>query len=142
MASTPVDGVVLDIGVSSMQLDEAERGFSFRADGPLDMRMGAGGADAADVVNRMAAGDLARIIRLPRRGAAGRPHRPRHRARRGAGSRSSRTLELADIVAARSGRPARQASIRRPATSRRCASSSIDELGELAAGACSPPSAC
>ncbi|MBU0581779.1 MAG: 16S rRNA (cytosine(1402)-N(4))-methyltransferase RsmH [Alphaproteobacteria bacterium] len=57
-----VDGVVLDIGVSSMQLDEAGRGFSFRADGPLDMRMAQEGASAADVVNRFKQGDLARIF--------------------------------------------------------------------------------
>ncbi|MGY6708847.1 MAG: 16S rRNA (cytosine(1402)-N(4))-methyltransferase RsmH [Rhizobiaceae bacterium] len=58
----PVDGVVLDIGVSSMQLDEAERGFSFRADGPLDMRMAATGPTAAEIVNSFKVGDLARII--------------------------------------------------------------------------------
>jgi len=63
-AGKPVDGVVLDIGVSSMQLDEAERGFSFRYDGPLDMRMAKAGLRAADVVNRLKAADLARIFGL------------------------------------------------------------------------------
>ena len=58
----PVDGVVLDIGVSSMQLDEAGRGFSFRQDGPLDMRMAQAGPSAADVVNNFKAGDLTRIF--------------------------------------------------------------------------------
>ncbi|MFD2653325.1 16S rRNA (cytosine(1402)-N(4))-methyltransferase RsmH [Brucella rhizosphaerae] len=57
-----VDGVVLDIGVSSMQIDEAERGFSFQKDGPLDMRMSNSGPTAADVVNRLKMGDLARIF--------------------------------------------------------------------------------
>jgi len=57
-----VDGVVLDIGVSSMQLDEAERGFSFRFDGPLDMRMAQAGLSAADVVNRFKVSDLTRIF--------------------------------------------------------------------------------
>jgi 16S rRNA (cytosine1402-N4)-methyltransferase len=57
-----VDGVVLDIGVSSMQLDTAGRGFSFRNEGPLDMRMGDSGPTAADVVNAMERGDLARVI--------------------------------------------------------------------------------
>ncbi len=56
------DGVVLDIGVSSMQLDQAERGFSFRAEGPLDMRMSGQGITAADVVNGFKSGDLVRII--------------------------------------------------------------------------------
>jgi len=58
------DAVVLDIGVSSMQIDQAERGFSFLKDGPLDMRMAAKGFTAADVVNRMKSNDLARIFGL------------------------------------------------------------------------------
>jgi 16S rRNA (cytosine1402-N4)-methyltransferase len=57
-----LDGVVLDIGVSSMQIDEAERGFSFQRNGPLDMRMSASGVSAADVVNRCKVGDLIRIF--------------------------------------------------------------------------------
>ena len=57
-----VDGVVMDVGVSSMQVDEAGRGFSFRLDGPLDMRMGHDGPTAADVVARASEADLANII--------------------------------------------------------------------------------
>jgi len=57
-----LDGVVLDIGVSSMQIDEAERGFSFQRNGPLDMRMSAEGVSAADVVNRAKVSDLTRIF--------------------------------------------------------------------------------
>ena len=57
-----VDGIVLDVGVSSMQLDNPERGFSFMADGPLDMRMSRTGPTAADVVNDYEQSELARII--------------------------------------------------------------------------------
>jgi len=57
-----VDGVVMDVGVSSMQLDQAERGFSFRLGGPLDMRMGHDGPTAADVIAKASETDLASII--------------------------------------------------------------------------------
>ena len=83
-----VDGVVLDLGVSSMQLDSGERGFSFRHDGPLDMRMSREGATAADVVNSATERDLAGIIftlgeerqrlRLTHRGQPGGVDRQRH----------------------------------------------------------------
>ena len=93
-----VDGVLLDVGVSSMQLDEAARGFSFRLDGPLDMRMGADGASAADVVAAASERDLGRIIAM-----LGEERHARGVARAIVAARRERpiatTRELADIVA-------------------------------------------
>lgn len=91
------DGVALDLGVSSMQLDEAERGFSFMRDGPLDMRMGDTGQTAADLVNGAEPTELARILyvygeeRQSRRIAGA-------IARRRAEQPFSRTLELAEFI--------------------------------------------
>lgn len=58
-----VDGVLLDLGVSSYQLDNASRGFSYKQDAPLDMRMGKSGTTAADIVNTYSASELIRIFR-------------------------------------------------------------------------------
>jgi 16S rRNA (cytosine1402-N4)-methyltransferase len=92
-----VDGIALDLGLSSMQIDDAERGFSFRLDGPLDMRMGGQGRTAADMVNTLDETDLAHIIyrfgeerasrRIARAIVEARLHAP-----------ISRTGELADLV--------------------------------------------
>jgi 16S rRNA (cytosine1402-N4)-methyltransferase len=92
-----VDGVVLDIGVSSMQLDEAERGFSFMRDGPLDMRMAADGPTAADLVNEAEPEEIARILYV-----YGEERESRRIARAIARRRDeqpfSRTLELAEFI--------------------------------------------
>ncbi|MDH5189039.1 MAG: 16S rRNA (cytosine(1402)-N(4))-methyltransferase RsmH [Rhodospirillaceae bacterium] len=93
----PVDGVAFDIGVSSMQIDTPERGFSFRSDGPLDMRMESAGTSASDVVNDMEETDLANIIY-----ELGEERFARRVARAIVAARTEepilRTLQLADIV--------------------------------------------
>lgn len=60
---TEISGLLADLGVSSMQLDDAQRGFSFRYDAPLDMRMGSEGTSAADLVRTLEESDLARVLR-------------------------------------------------------------------------------
>ncbi len=106
---TRVDGIAFDLGVSSMQIDDPARGFSFRADGPLDMRMGAtdstGGPSAAEIVNTLPEQTLADIIfRL------GEERRARAVARAIVAARAerpiARTLELAEIVRRAVGRSA------------------------------------
>jgi len=138
--ATPVDGVVLDIGVSSMQLDDAARGFSFQGDGPLDMRMSAahgqdleGAATAADIVNTLPEEKLANLIyqlgdERRSRGIA------RAICRRRADCLFDSTKDLAAVVAKAYGRPPKDG--RNPATrtfqALRIAVN--DELGELARG--------
>lgn len=128
-----VDGVVLDIGVSSMQLDEAERGFSFQADGPLDMRMSSSGTSAADVVNEADEEDLARILYV-----LGEERRSRAIARTIVKARAvapiATTRVLADLVSRAVG--GRRGDDQHPAT-RTFQALRIyvnDELGELARG--------
>lgn len=126
-------GVVLDIGVSSMQVDEAERGFSFMRDGPLDMRMGADGESAADLVNGAPAAELSRLFwiygeeRQARRITAA-------LVRRRAEQPFERTLDLAETVeravGGRRGAPVHPAT--RVFQALRIAVN--DELGELEAG--------
>lgn len=91
---TDLDGVVLDLGVSSMQLDLAERGFSFMRDGPLDMRMSQSGPSAADLVNTATEAELADIIYL-----YGEERASRRIARAIVAARPlATTLELAKVV--------------------------------------------
>lgn len=98
VADGPLDGVVLDLGVSSMQLDRAERGFSFLRDGPLDMRMGDSGPSAADLVNTAPEAALADILfHYGEERAARRIARALVRAR--ATAPITRTLQLAELVA-------------------------------------------
>jgi 16S rRNA (cytosine1402-N4)-methyltransferase len=92
-------GVLYDLGVSSLQLDRAERGFSYRTEGPLDMRMGPGNETAARIVNTYGERDLERIIReYGEERFAGRISRAIARARQRAPLRTTR--ELAAVVAA------------------------------------------
>ena len=89
-----VDAIALDIGVSSMQLDRAERGFSFQADGPLDMRMSKSGLTAAEYLNSAEEADIARVLR-----DYGEEPRARAIARAIVAARPvERTAELAAIV--------------------------------------------
>ena len=97
-AGGPLDGVVLDLGVSSMQLDLPERGFSFQKDGPLDMRMSQSGDSAADLVNTASEEDLADILFHYGEERASRRIARAIVAARAAGP-ITRTLELAEIVA-------------------------------------------
>jgi 16S rRNA (cytosine1402-N4)-methyltransferase len=90
----PVDAITLDIGVSSMQLDRADRGFSFSADGPLDMRMEKSGPTAADFLNEAEEAEIARVLR-----DYGEEPRARAIARAIVANRPiERTAELAAIV--------------------------------------------
>lgn len=95
---TSVDGIVLDLGVSSMQLDQAERGFSFRADAPLDMRMGTQTLDAKTIVNTYGEAELSRILK-----EYGEERRARYVARAIVKAREiapiETTKQLADLVA-------------------------------------------
>jgi 16S rRNA (cytosine1402-N4)-methyltransferase len=91
------DGIVLDIGISSMQIDQPERGFSFMTDGPLDMRMSADGDSAADILNTASETEIADILYQ-----YGEERRSRHIAKAIVAQRAdqpfTRTLELAALV--------------------------------------------
>lgn len=97
LAGEPLDGVTLDLGVSSMQLDRAERGFSFMSDGPLDMRMGQSGVSAEEIVNAAPEALLADILFHYGEERAARRIARAILAERGKG-RITSTLQLAAIV--------------------------------------------
>ncbi|KAA5805298.1 16S rRNA (cytosine(1402)-N(4))-methyltransferase RsmH [Alkalicaulis satelles] len=130
--SSGADGVVMDLGVSSMQLDEAERGFSFQQDGPLDMRMSRSGPSAADAVNTLEADELAAVFRIyGEERHAGRIARAIVAAR--AEAPFTRTLALAGLVSrVMPGKPQRIHPATRVFQALRIFIN--DELGELARG--------
>ena len=126
-----VDGVVLDLGVSSFQLDEADRGFSFMRDGPLDMRMGRAGPSAADVIAQLPEKDLANLIYRLGEDKQSRRIASAICARRGRAPFKS-TLDLADTIEAALG--GRKGARTHPATRTFQAIRMYvnDELGQLA----------
>ena len=130
-----LDGVVLDVGVSSMQLDQAARGFSFQKDGPLDMRMSQAGPSAADLVNGLPEAALADLLyQLGEERGARRIARA-VAADRGA-KRFATTLELAGLIERVVGkaRPGQPHAATRSFQALRIAVN--DELGELVRGLC------
>jgi 16S rRNA (cytosine1402-N4)-methyltransferase len=128
-----VNGVALDLGVSSLQLDEASRGFSFMKEGPLDMRMGKEGPSASDIVNELSAGELAEII-----GKLGEEGRSRAIAKAIVARRAEMpietTKELSDIVARVLGRKRDEAKHPATRTFQALRLYLNDELDELAHG--------
>lgn len=127
-----LDGVVMDLGVSSFQIDDPARGFSFRADGPLDMRMEQRGPTAADLVNTLSEADLARIL-----DEFGEERFARRIARAIVAARAtapfSRTLELAALIR-RIVPPARDGIDPATRSFQALRISVNDELGEIARG--------
>jgi len=130
---TALDGVALDLGLSSDQLDDGARGFSFMTDGPLDMRMGEGGPSAADLVNGLGETELANVIY-----AYGEEHRSRAISRAVVAAREiapiTRTSELAQLVARTIGRRGGDKIHPATRTFQALRIAVNDELGELARG--------
>jgi len=128
-----VDGVTLDLGVSSMQFDQAERGFSFRNSGPLDMRMGRSGPSAADLVNDTEEAELADIIW--RYGEERKSRRVAHAiVEQRKLKRIETTAELASIVRRAVGPQAKDDSDPATRTFQALRIAVNDELGELERG--------
>ena len=133
LGTETVDGVVFDVGVSSMQLDEPERGFSFRFDAPLDMRMGGEGRSAADILREEDDETIADILFT-----FGEERAARKIARAIVADRKTKpfcsTLELASLIARVAPAPRGELTIQRPARSKLCASPSMTNWANSCAG--------
>ena len=133
----PADVVVFDIGVSSMQIDQAERGFSFQKDGPLDMRMSRSGPSARDAVMELSEGELATLFQI-----YGEERHARRAARRIVEAREegdiSTTAQLAEIIEKAIGRSGKIHPATRVFQALRIFVN--DELGELYRGLCAAES--